>query len=401
MKIPFDSFTVLNKNNESLLVGFDTKCELLIKDIKDLVLVDSFLADNKGQFIFCTLNYNLKNHFLSLDSSKTDPLHFPLVHLWVSETVVEVQETETTLLQGQLNSEKSTFLEEFLRAPSTNTQKQSIPLLPRTSKEHYLKCIEKIKDHIQFGDIYEVNYCQEFFAENTSIIDPVHLFKTLDSQLKSPFSAFIYNSSNNIYCFSPERFIKKENNTIYSEPIKGTAGRGMTKEEDEFLISNLKKDPKEVSENVMIVDLVRNDLSKIAQRGSVHVDALCEIRTYPTVHQMVSKISCSSKTNSFTEILEALFPMGSMTGVPKKRALELMDEYEDFNRGLYSGSIGYMDAQGNFDFNVVIRSILENKEAKYVSCSVGSAITINCDPENEYEECMVKIGKILQTLHAS
>jgi len=197
-----------------------------------------------------------------------------------------------------------------------------------------------------------------------------------------------------LFCASPERFIQKKGNRIFSQPIKGTAPRGKDAIEDEVLVKLLKNDPKEKAENIMIVDLVRNDLSKIARKGSVQVDELCAVKSFATVHQLISTVSCDLKTINFLDILYALFPMGSMTGAPKKRALELIDELEDFNRGLYSGSIGYMDPNGDFDMNVIIRSLVYNSISKRISCGVGSAITISSDAEKEYAECLVKIEKL-------
>ena len=203
-----------------------------------------------------------------------------------------------------------------------------------------------------------------------------------------------------IFSGSPERFLKKVGSKLISEPIKGTAKRGLTKTEDEELIKSLVSDPKERAENVMIVDLVRNDLSKIATKNSVQVEELCQIYSFETVHQMISRISCDIKESaSFTEIIKATFPMGSMTGVPKIRAMELIEEHESFKRGVYSGSIGYIKPNGDFDFNVVIRSLVYNRKNNYLSCSVGGAITIQSDPEKEYEECLIKVKRILDGMN--
>ena len=203
-----------------------------------------------------------------------------------------------------------------------------------------------------------------------------------------------------IFGGSPERFLKKVGTKLISEPIKGTAKRGLSKIEDDELIKSLVSDPKERAENIMIVDLVRNDLSKIATKNSVQVEELCQIYSFETVHQMISRISCDIKeSTSFTEIINATFPMGSMTGVPKIRAMELIEEHESFKRGVYSGSIGYIKPNGDFDFNVVIRSLVYNQKNNYLSCAVGGAITIHSDPEKEYEECLIKVKRILDGMN--
>jgi para-aminobenzoate synthetase component 1 len=217
---------------------------------------------------------------------------------------------------------------------------------------------------------------------------------------RAPFSSYLHFGHHAVLCGSPERFLKKSGELLLTQPIKDTAPRGKDPEEDERLKEALRIDPKERSENIMIVDLVRNDLSKIAERDSVKVEELCGIYTFETVHQMISTVTCQvNQEVTFTDIIRATFPMGSMTGAPKLKAMELIESNEDFKRGLYSGSIGYIDPNGDFDFNVVIRSLLYNREEKYLSCSVGSAITTKSDPEKEYEECYFKIQRILKGMN--
>jgi para-aminobenzoate synthetase component 1 len=171
------------------------------------------------------------------------------------------------------------------------------------------------------------------------------------------------------------------------------------KKQDNLLKQQLFFDEKERSENVMIVDLVRNDFSKIAIKNSVDVEELFGIYTFEQVHQMISTITCNIEQNlSFSEIIKAVFPMGSMTGAPKIAAMELIEQYEPTKRGLFSGAVGYITPKGNFDFNVVIRSILYNSTNKYISIQAGSAITIDCDAEKEYEECLLKAKAMLEAL---
>jgi len=218
---------------------------------------------------------------------------------------------------------------------------------------------------------------------------------------KAPFSTFLQTDNHVIFCGSPERYLKKKGKRLLSQPIKGTAPRGMDAQADEALKLHLQNDPKERAENIMIVDLVRNDLSRIAKKGSVQVSELCGIHTFETVHQMISTVECEVEQDlPFMDILKASFPMGSMTGAPKVEAMKIIDETEDFNRGIYSGSVGYISPNGDFDFNVVIRSMIYNREKKYLSCAVGGAITILSDPEKEFEECQTKIQKILNGMYA-
>jgi para-aminobenzoate synthetase component 1 len=246
-----------------------------------------------------------------------------------------------------------------------------------------------------------VNYCQEFYAENVEIEFPLDTYFKLNRITKAPFSTYLQTDHHVVFCGSPERYMKKSGERMLSQPIKGTAPRGINATEDEALKQQLQNDHKERAENIMIVDLVRNDLSRIAKKGTVQVSELCGIHSFETVHQLISTVECDvDKDIRFLDVLKASFPMGSMTGAPKVEAMKIIDETEDFNRGIYSGSIGYISPNGDFDFNVVIRSFIYNREKKYLSCAVGGAITILSDPEKEYEECQTKIQKILNGMYA-
>jgi para-aminobenzoate synthetase component 1 len=230
-------------------------------------------------------------------------------------------------------------------------------------------------------------------------IDPLKIFRKLSELSPNPFSSFYRSGEKYLMCASPERFLKKTNNTIISQPVKGTSRRDNMEVEDENEKMLLQQSEKERAENTMIVDLVRNDLSKICTEGSVSVKEFLKIYSFPQVHQMISTIRGSLRENiSFSEILSATFPMGSMTGAPKKRAMELIEQYEKTKRGLFSGTVGYINPSGDFDFNVVIRSVLYNKEKKYISTQVGSAITWKSIPEKEYEECMIKAEAMMKAL---
>ena len=275
---------------------------------------------------------------------------------------------------------------------------EKIKFSSHTTKSDYIKNVVRIKNHIQQGDIYEMNYCIQLSAENIQL-NPIDIYKNLNLLTEAPFSCLMKQDDKYLICASPERFLKRDGKKIISQPIKGTIKRGRTTIEDEELKNKLKNDPKERSENVMIVDLVRNDLSKIAEKASVKVEELFEIYTFPNIHQMISTISCEASTTDFKKTLEATFPMGSMTGAPKKKAMELIEKYENFNRGLYSGTVGIINENGDFDLNVVIRSLFYDAKKRYLSICVGSAITINSDPEYEYNECMLKANSLLQAVN--
>lgn len=274
----------------------------------------------------------------------------------------------------------------------------SVALTPRFSNDDYKQAVEKLKEQLQQGNIYEVTFCQEFYNDSANI-NPFETYIKLNANTRAPMSCFYKKENQFIISSSPERFMCRRENKIYSQPIKGTAPRSSSREEDEWLKDNLQNSEKERAENMMIVDLVRNDLSRIAQPGTVDVNELLGVYTFKTVHQLISTVSCEvAPTISFSEIMRAAFPMGSMTGAPKISAMTLIDEHEKTNRGLFSGSVGYIDPAGDFDFNVIIRTILYNAKRNYVSVQTGGAITIQSDPDAEYEECMLKAKAMMDVL---
>jgi para-aminobenzoate synthetase component I len=284
--------------------------------------------------------------------------------------------------------------------PQAGTQeKTDIVLMASQTKEEYLQKVQQLKTHIQRGDIYEINYCLQFEAKDVSI-DPIAVYKRLHELGKAPYSMFLKLKEEYVLCESPELFLKKTGIRIESKPIKGTAKRGATKEEDETLKHDLQHSLKERTENVMAVDVARNDLSILAARDTVRVNKLYNIETFETVHQMVSTVSCELKRDfSMQEILTATFPMASMTGAPKRRAMDFINEYESFERGLYSGAIGICK-NGDFELAVVIRSIFYTAASKQVRIAVGGAITYLSDAEKEYEECLLKAKSMLRALGA-
>lgn len=358
------------------------------------------LIPNNWQFGF--ISYDYKNQIEpQLSSENADHIQFPEKQFFSPELlfIITINEVEIQYENSIYSKEQVTKLfNKIIQLKLNSTSTESVKITPRLSKDEYLAKVKALQQHIQLGDIYEVNFCQEFYAENVEI-NPIHIYHKLNQKSPTPFSCFVKHNDNYLLCASPERFIKKTGNKIISQPIKGTIKRGNSEEEDEELREQLKNDPKERSENVMIVDLVRNDLSKIAQRGSVHVEELCEIYTFPQVHQMISTVSAKiEKEVELNDIIKATFPMGSMTGAPKVRAMELIEDYETTKRGLYSGTVGFIDANNNFDFNVVIRSITYNQKNNYLSYMVGGAITALSNPEREYEECLLKAKAMLEVL---
>jgi para-aminobenzoate synthetase component 1 len=354
-----------------------------------------------NDYIFGFLGYDLKNDVEKLTSNNFDGLHFPDLYFFqpkklffIKGNTVEVKYIST--FKNEIESDLKEISQPTINIHQPATKPIKIKL--RIHKDEYFKKLNSVLNHIHRGDIYEANFCQEFYSEN-STINPLEIYQNLNEISKPPFATFLKLNNKFLLSASPERYLKKDGNTVISQPIKGTEKRATSKKEDLKLISALEKNPKERAENIMIVDLVRNDLSRSAIKGSVKVDELCKVYTFEQVHQLISTISCKVKpTIHPVDIIKDTFPMGSMTGAPKISALKIMEELEETKRGLYSGAVGYITPSGDFDFNVIIRSILYNASKKYISYSVGGAITAQSIPEKEYEECLLKAKAMKQVL---
>ncbi len=386
-----------------LIAGFGKIDELNANQNNFFTDLDGFIS-NANDTVFGFLSYDLKNNIENLSSENPDKIKFPLAYFFRPEIIVTIKNNQCEILYyPEISSEKKiNLLEADFRQKSPKPHRHS-PTLPlnikqKISEKEYLNSVESIKKHIKRGDIYEANYCFEFYAKNTEI-SPFEIFDKLNKKSPAPFSAFFRYKDKYLMSSSPERFLTRNEKTIYSQPIKGTGKRSKNPQKDEFYEKALENDSKERAENIMIVDLTRNDLSRIAKKNSVKVPELCKVYKFRQVHQMIStvKAEISDKIN-FSDIIKAAFPPGSMTGAPKIRAMKIIEKYEKSKRGLYAGSVGYIEANKNFDFNVIIRSILYNQTNKYVSFQAGSAITANSDPEKEYKECLLKAKAMKETL---
>ncbi|MGV6845915.1 MAG: anthranilate synthase component I family protein [Lutibacter sp.] len=356
---------------------------------------------NLNDYIFGYFGYDLKNDIEHLKSSNLDRINFPDFYFFQPKKLFFINNNSVHIKYlNDFADEIETDLGEIYSTEITINKKNHFktPDLKQTiSRKNYIEKVNHLLNHIHRGDVYEVNFCQEFYAENAQI-NPLEKFEALNSISKPPFASFIKLNNLFLISASPERYLKKEKNLVISQPIKGTAKRLKDLESDKKLAENLVKNQKEIAENVMIVDLVRNDLSRIADNGTVKVDELCKLYTFKQVHQLISTIRCEVTNTSPIDIIKNSFPMGSMTGAPKIAAMKLIEQYEETKRGLYSGAVGYFTPNHNFDFNVIIRSILYNQNLKTLSFSVGGAITSKSDPEKEYEECLIKAKALKQVL---
>ncbi len=403
--VKFSSFACFDTNGYA---GFDSEYKFIAAtgesgmagSEKDFFSSLKNFYTTNPDWLFGFFSYDLKSEtepkiFLSPDN-RFDGIQLPRGHFFKPRHIIEV-DANTVIIHSV--DEPQNIFDEILKI---RVQPFAIAsygqLYCRTPKTEYLETVRKIQDHIAAGDIYEMNFCQEFYQEDVDI-DPASIFHLLNEKSPAPFSCFLKHGNKFLISASPERFLKKKGSTLISQPMKGTLRRNSNGNEDEKLREALRNDEKERAENVMIVDLVRNDLAKSAVTGSVKVEELFGIYTFPQVYQMISTVSATLRSDvHFIDAIKNTFPMGSMTGAPKVRAMQLIDQYEKVKRGLFSGSAGYITPDGNFEFNVVIRSILYNREKKYLSFQTGSAITYGSIAKKEYDECLLKAEGIMKTL---
>jgi para-aminobenzoate synthetase component 1 len=354
-----------------------------------------YFLDREKRWSFGFLTYDLKNELEELSSANPDPLGFPLLYFFEPEHLIRLNGPVAEISSPDPDA---IYHEILATAASPATGNNPVTIKNRVSRDEYLAIVEKIRGHILRGDIYELNYCQEFYSENAHI-DPVAVFGQLNEISPSPFAVFFKEGDRYLLSATPERFLRKKDLKLISQPIKGTVARSDDPAIDRKLAQKLKTDEKEQAENVMIVDLVRNDLTRCAMPGTVRVEELFGIYSFSQVHQMISTIVCAADPDRpLTELIKPLFPMGSMTGAPKHSAMQLIETYERSKRGLFSGAAGYFSPEGDFDFNVIIRSILYHAGSGYLSFQAGSAITYGSIPEREYDECLVKTAGIRSVL---
>lgn len=405
----FDEVAWLDGNeHDSAYTSFDA---LLAVDGLTAISTDAHnafadLTEYQAQvkdWIFGYLGYDLKNDTENVFSNNVDSLEFPDLYFFQPKKIIRLQGNEVQfsylkMVDDEIQVDFEAVSQGFVQTKEEKTIAEDVRVKMRIFKDEYFSKVNQMLQHIHQGDIYEANFCQEFYAENLQI-DALRTFRKLNAISKPPFAAYLKIFDKYLLCASPERYLKKTGAKIISQPIKGTAPRSKNKRIDAQNIKDLQTDAKERSENIMIVDLVRNDLSKSALKGSVVVEELCKVYSFEQVHQMISSVSATVPDDiNPVRVLQETFPMGSMTGAPKVSAMKIIEALESFKRGLYSGAVGYFTPEGDFDFNVVIRSIQYNETKGYVSYAVGSAITAKSIPEKEYQECLLKAKAMRQVL---
>lgn len=386
---PYSSYDVL------LAIGAEEVLSCTTKGFSSLVKHTQLNPD----WWFGYFSYDLKNEVEDLTTSLPDHAGLPRLCFFRPEHVITLKGDDITIESTDTDSIVNTITEyPGTRSTDTSGKQNPISIQARMDREEYIKTIRKLKQHIKDGDVYEINYCQEFYAEQTTI-DPLDTFQRLNDISKAPFAALLRTEGNYAICSSPERFLLKQHDKIVSQPIKGTRKRSTDPVEDDALKEELKNSIKDRAENVMIVDLVRNDLARTCKPGTIEVEELFGIHSFDQVHHMISTITAQvDRTTNNIELIKNAFPMGSMTGAPKVRMMQLAEQYEKSARGLYSGSIGYFTPNGDFDLNVVIRTIIYNSTKQYLSYHVGGAIVWDSIPEEEYEECLLKANAMRRVL---
>ncbi|MEX2513701.1 MAG: anthranilate synthase component I family protein [Cyclobacteriaceae bacterium] len=341
------------------------------------------------------IGYDQKNRYENLESKNPAWVDCPDSIFFSPEITISIHEKSATITGPEPNFIWSAIAD---LNQKINQSKRKVEIYPSHTSQEYEKVFNNIKEHILQGDIYEMNFCMGYHGK-LSHLNPIELYFSLCQYSPMPFSALFKAKELVLLTASPERFIKKTGNQLLTQPIKGSTRRGDNDEEDRLLKEMLANSEKEKSENLMIVDLMRNDLSKVAQVGEVQVMELFGIYSFQQITQMISTISCTLKAGkSFEDVIANTFPMGSMTGVPKIKCMELIDQYENFKRSWFSGTLGYIQPNGDFDFCVIIRSLIVDCSRKNFFFGVGSAITFDSNARDEYQECLLKAEGLIKAL---
>lgn len=399
----FTHFTYFNPNNATypfnpyehfISVGCHKK--VIFEGVNDFELLKK-QVEKQPEWLVGYLGYDLKNQLEKLESNHPDRNKFDPVYFYIPQHLIHFHDDHIDITS--YDDPDQIFNKIQQQRSDEITASADIEMIANVSKKEYIDAVKHIQQHIINGDVYELNYCMEFYNEQVDC-NPLSLYQQLTTYSPTPFSILQRVEDQYLICASPERFIKKTQNKLISQPIKGTIRRGETPEEDTALQHQLKHSEKERAENMMIVDLVRNDLARSCNTGTVKVEEMFGIYPFKHLHQMISSVSGELRSDvHFIDAIRYAFPMGSMTGAPKVMAMNLIEQYETSKRNLFSGTVGYITPSGDFDFNVVIRSMFYHAHNKTLSFQVGSAITYDSDPEQEYEECLLKAKAIQQVLN--
>jgi len=401
----FNSFLLLDNhgypgrwNKLEMLAGIGSLATISAMAGEEAIAkLDAFSKQWKGYWLVGHLGYDLKNETEpGLFSQYENTIGFADLSFTLPQCMVQLGKNSAEIIVQDNSLDAESIFSDITSTEIKNhiEQHPCMQFAATHTRQSYLETVESIRQHIRRGDCYELNFCMHYHAQCIGV-DPLALYHSLSARSPNPFGALYRQDDSWVVCASPERYILKVGSSIWSQPIKGTAPRGSEDSLDDYLRKSLAESKKDRVENVMVVDLVRNDLSRVCRRGSVQVEELFGIYAYPKVFQMISTIRGElDASKSFADIVRSTFPMGSMTGAPKRSVMQLTDAYEKAGRGLFSGALGYIDPSGDFDFNVIIRSILLNTQTGNVHYAVGGGITWQSKAESEWEECQLKASAI-------
>ena len=389
----FSTFTYLDNN---LYPHQPNRFELLV-GAGNAYAIPTTQIGTINDWHFGHLTYDYKNVLFPRLYSKNRPTStFKLDGFFVPEVVIQIPFGTNTLLIESLQNDTATIWDAIVKQDITSKELPEIIPAKHTihhrffEESSYQQTVNAIRNHIEEGDCYELNLVNGKIIEHY-VADPFFLFQKLNQLNPAPFSCLYRNDDDFLISSSPERYLYKAESRILSQPIKGTIKRGDTPEKEALAKQQLFNDVKERAENVMIVDLVRNDLAKISEVASVKVPELFGVYTFKQLHHLISTISATLKPNlSLYKIITEPFPMGSMTGAPKYIVMELIEQYEQFQRNIYSGTVGYIMPNHDFDFNVVIRSLVYNVATQRIVFHTGGAITYDSSAEKEWQETLLK-----------
>lgn len=420
------SYTIETINNDTFVYSGD---ELLTKVNSDpLQQVQHYLdklnlnADIDSNLPFTGgavgyWDYEFGGHFEALPKPKPSDINLPnmFVGIYTSAIVVDHATKQINFVSQDVNAqlqwtELKDLVNDLITALEKNLPKQASteaqaafkltsPWLSNMTKAEYTEKFNKVQEHLLSGDCYQINLAQRFSAgySGSEYGSEWTAYNKLRQQNAAPFSAFIRHKNGAVLSVSPERFIQVKNNIIETKPIKGTRPRHLDKTKDAELAEQLRNATKDRAENLMIVDLLRNDLSKVAVAGSVDVPDLFEIESFPAVHHLVSKVTATLDTNfSSLDVLKGAFPGGSITGAPKIRAMQIIHKLEPNPRSVYCGAIGYIKPNGDMDSNISIRTLVCNQNK--IHCWAGGGLVADSVCDDEYQETLDKVNKILPVL---
>lgn len=374
---------------------------------KDLLLADLPCAFGGAIGVF---SYDLGRNFECIPATARTTYHIPDLFLafYSLFIIYDYQEKRSMMIAALADSDKAVQRLELAKKELTRALSRSNKLKvddlkaqqfnyrSNFSQSQYLQAVSKIKNYIAAGDIYQANLTQQYQI-NLAGLSPATIFLRLRNHFPMPFAAYLNTPEWTIVSGSPERFLQKHEQTISAFPIKGTRPRGANAQEDEMLANELLNSEKDIAENIMIVDLLRNDLGRICEIASINADELLSLQRLPTVFHLVSKISGKLKCDTkLTDILAATFPCGSITGAPKIRAMEIIEELEGTRRGLSMGALGWLGYNNNFDLNVTIRTLFIQNGIAYLN--VGGGVVADSQPILEYQESLIKAQALFRAI---